>query len=103
MDGKVKTYSTVKKLNREATIFGLHYNTFFAFMVSATVVLLISSGSGFTGFVVGIFIIVGIYILLNVIQIKVGPKKFNQYQMFYKTKVKVIKGSNGPFRKLEKK
>lgn len=97
-DTNPKTFATVKKISQEATLFGLHYNTFFIFLVCGTVVLLVASGYGISGFIIGMLLTLVFYTLFNVLQVKMGVKKARQYMAAYKTKVKLVKGNRRIFK-----
>lgn len=88
---KSKGYFIKKRINRPAKIVGLYYNTFFIFILSSAIIFMIASLQGFTGLVVGVFLIIAIYFVLYYIQTKLGPKELKKMINDYNRPIDYIK------------
>ncbi|OXA65949.1 hypothetical protein B0A67_24005 [Flavobacterium aquidurense] len=76
MEEKSKGYVIHKKINQPARIIGLYYNTFFVFvLVSAIIIMGLSSKFALFGILYGGIFSIVIYFFLFYYQTKYGPKK----------------------------
>jgi uncharacterized membrane protein YjjP (DUF1212 family) len=76
MSEEIKGYKVQKNINPPAKIIGLYFNTFFVFILSSAILVMIGSN---TGGIIGTLSAVAIsglvYIFLFALQTKFGPKK----------------------------
>jgi len=89
---KPKGYFIFKKINTPAKIIGLHYNTFFVFMLaSAIIVMGFSSAFALLGIIYGSMVTLIVYFTLFFYQTKFGPKKISKIINNYTTPIHYIK------------
>lgn len=88
---KPKSYRVVKKIDQEAKIIGLNFNTFFIFLFVTFITIMASANMGAVAFGVGLIIIVAIYFILYYIEGKLGPKRVSKLINNYYNPINHIK------------